>query len=137
MVTAKGPNPVTGKTGPARSYASTTRGHSESVLRGFYDFHRDAGSGPMVNPFPLARRGARTHAHHNPMDLYRNERMGLYRPRHVQRVPRSIPDEKFNELFAQLGSHRDRALVAFWVSSGARASELLGLSTATPTPVSS
>ncbi|MGW6359910.1 hypothetical protein ACWFR5_33275 [Streptomyces sp. NPDC055092] len=60
------------------------------------------------------------------MDLYRNERAGLYRPRHVQRAPRSIPDEKFNELFAQLGSHRERALVAFWVSSGARASELLG-----------
>jgi integrase len=91
-------------------------------LRGFYDFHSDAGSGPMVNPFPLARRGGRAHAHHNPMDLYRNERSGLYRPRHVQRVPRSIPDEKFNELFAQLGSHRDRALVAFWVSTGARAS---------------
>ncbi|MET7906081.1 hypothetical protein ABZS86_33340 [Streptomyces sp. NPDC005355] len=41
-------------------------------------------------------------------------------------MPRCIPDEKFNELFAQLGSHRDRALVAFWVSTGARASELLG-----------
>jgi integrase len=120
------PNPVTGKAGPGRKYAPTTRGHSESVLRGFYDFHRDAGSGPMVNPFPLARLGGRAHAHHNPMDLYRNERSGLYRPRHVQRVPRSIPDEKFNELFAQLGSHRDRALVAFWVSTGARASELLG-----------
>ncbi|MEU4507216.1 tyrosine-type recombinase/integrase [Streptomyces sp. NPDC024089] len=120
------PNPVTGKAGPGRKYAPTTRGHSESVLRGFYDFHRDAGSGPMINPFPLARRGGRAHAHHNPMDLYRNERSGLYRPRHVQRVPRSIPDEKFNELFAQLGSHRDRALVAFWVSTGARASELLG-----------
>ncbi|MDJ1136835.1 tyrosine-type recombinase/integrase [Streptomyces iconiensis] len=120
------PNPVTGKAGPGRKYAPTTCGHSESVLRGFYDFHRDAGSGPMVNPFPLARRGGRAHAHHNPMDLYRNERSGLYRPRHVQRVPRSIPDEKFNELFAQLGSHRDRALVAFWVSTGARASELLG-----------
>jgi integrase len=120
------PNTVTGKPAPGRKYASTTRGHSESVLRGFYDFHRDVGSGPMVNPFPLVRRGARAHAHHNPMELYRNERSGLYRPRPVQRVPRSIPDEKFNELFAQLGSHRDRALVAFWVSSGARASELLG-----------
>ena len=31
----------------------------------------------------------------------------------------------FNELFARLSSHRDRALVAFWVSAGARASELL------------
>jgi hypothetical protein len=44
----------------------------------------------------------------------------------VDRAPRCIPDERFDELFAQLGSHRDRALVAFWVSTGARASELLG-----------
>ena len=41
--------------------------------------------------------------------------------------PREIPDEKFNELFAALRSHRDRALVAFWVSTGARAAELLGV----------
>ncbi len=120
------PNPVTGKPRPGAKYAASTRGHSESVLRGFYEFHRDAGSGPMVNPFPLARRKGRAHAHHNPMEPYRNERSGLYRPRHVQRVPHSIPDEKFNELFAQLPSHRDRALVAMWVSSGARAAELLG-----------
>jgi site-specific recombinase XerC len=31
----------------------------------------------------------------------------------------------FNELFARLPSHWDRALVAFWVSTGTRASELL------------
>ena len=42
-----------------------------------------------------------------------------------RRVPRSIPDEEFNEIFARLPSHRDRALVAFYVSTGARASELL------------
>jgi site-specific recombinase XerD len=120
------PNPVTGKPKPGNKYAASTRGHSESVLRGFYEFHREAGSGPMVNPFPLARRQRRAHAHHNPMEPYRNERSGLYRPRHVQRAPHSIPDGKFNDLFAQLPSHRDRALVAFWVSSGARASELLG-----------
>ena len=54
------------------------------------------------------------------------ERSGRYRPRPARRVPRQIPDEKFDELFARLGSHRDRALVAFWVSTGARASELLG-----------
>ena len=42
-----------------------------------------------------------------------------------RRVPRQIPDAVFNELFARLPSHRDRALVAFWVSTGARASELL------------
>lgn len=100
-VGAGAPNPVTGKAKPGNKYAASTRGHSESVLRGFYEFHRDAGSGPMVNPFPVARRKGRAHAHHNPMEPYRNERSGLYRPRHVQRVPHSIPDEKCNELFAQ------------------------------------
>ena len=42
------------------------------------------------------------------------------------RVPRRIPDERFNQVFAQLRSDRDRALVAFCVSTGARAAELLG-----------
>ena len=41
-------------------------------------------------------------------------------------LPRQIPDEQVHEVFAALRSHRDRALVAFWVSTGARASELLG-----------
>ena len=36
-------------------------------------------------------------------------------------------DDRFDELFARLPSHRDRALVAFWVSTGARAAELLGV----------
>src|SRR6266498_3084217 len=66
------PLPPTGE-----RYAASVRAHSETVLRSFYDFHRDAGSGPILN------------------------------------------------LFARLGSHRDRALVAFYVSTGARASELL------------
>ena len=122
------PNPVTGKAPPGRGYASATAAHSESVLRGFYDFHREAGTGPMVNPFPLARgRRGRAHAHHNPMEPYRGERSGRYRPRLARRAPHHIPEEKFNQLFAALGSHRDRALVAFWVSTGARASELLGV----------
>jgi integrase len=108
-------------------FAASVRAHSETVLRGFYDFHRDVGSGPILNPFPLdrSRRGGRGNAHHNPMEPYRNERSGLYRPRVPRRTPRSIPDEEFNEIFARLPSHRDRALVAFYVSTGARASELL------------
>jgi site-specific recombinase XerC len=53
--------------------------------------------------------------------------VGLYRPRVAQRIPRAIPDELFNRVFAELGSHRDRALIALWVSTGARASELLGV----------
>jgi integrase len=52
----------------------------------------------------------------------------------VQRVPRYIPDQGFDELFARLGSHRDRALVAFWVSTGARAAELLGATVADVDP---
>ena len=109
------------------AYAPSVRAHSETVLRAFYDFHLDAGSGPVLNPFPLdrSRRGGRAHAHHNPMEPYRHERSGLYRPRVPDRIPRSIPDSEFNEIFAGLPSHRDRALVAFYVSTGARASELL------------
>lgn len=59
------------------------------------------------------------------MEPERNTRAGLYRPRLAERAPRSVPDEEFNEIFARLPSNRDRALVAFYVSTGARASELL------------
>ena len=52
--------------------------------------------------------------------------MGRYRPKVPKRIPRAIPDERFNELFGALPSNRDRALVAFWISTGVRASELLG-----------
>ena len=112
-----------------RVYAASVRAHSETVLRGFYDFHRDVGTGPILNPFPLdrARRDGRAHAHHNPMEPARNERTGLYRPTVPTRIPRSVPDGEFNEIFARLPSHRDRALVSFYVSTGARASELLSV----------
>jgi hypothetical protein len=71
QVTGKQPRPhwragdqaralVTVRAGEA--YAPSVRAHSETVLRAFYDFHLDAGSGPVVNPFPLdrSRRGGRT-----------------------------------------------------------------------------
>ena len=130
------PNAVTGKRSPGAGYDVSTAAHSESVLRGFYDFHLEAGTGPMVNPFPLSRhRGAgRAGAHHNPMDPFLGQRSGRYRPKVVQRAPRCIPDQGFDELFARLGSHRDRALVAFWVSTGARAAELLGATVADVDP---
>ena len=121
---------------PAGAYAPSVRAHSETVLRAFYDFHLDAGSGPLVNPFPLdrSRRGGRAHAHHNPMEPFRSERSGLYRPRVPDRIPRSVPDSEFNEIFAGLPSHRDRALVAFYVSTGARAPELLSATVAGTDP---
>jgi hypothetical protein len=112
---------------PAARYAPATVARCETVLRSFYGFHLEAGTGPMVNPFPLARgRRGRPDAHHNPMEPLQAERVGRYRPRTPRRLPRQIPDEKLDELFAVLGSHRDRALVALWVSTGARAAGLLG-----------
>ncbi len=118
------------------AYAPSVRAHSETVLRSFYDFHLDAGTGPVINPFPLdrSRRGGRPHAHHNPMEPHGNERSGLYRPKVPSRIPRSIPDGEFNEIFARLPSHRDRALVAFYVSTGVRASELLSATVAGTDP---
>ena len=111
------------------AYSPSVRAHCETVLRSFYDYHLEAGTGPLINPFPLdrSRRGGRANAHHNPMEPFRKERAGLYRPRVPSRVPRSVPDEELNEIFARLPSHRDRAMVAFYVSTGARASELLSV----------
>lgn len=122
------PNPVTGKPTIGKKYAPSTRAHCETVLRTFYDFHLDHVSGQLlVNPFPLdrIRRNGRPHAHHNPADAFRHERTGRYRPTVPERIPRRIPDDKYTEVFAGLRSHRDRALLAFWVSSAARSVELL------------
>ena len=112
-----------------RPYASSVRAHSETVLRSFYEFHREEGAGPILNPFPLdgRRRAGRANAHHNPMEPHRDERVGRYRPQVPARIPRAIPDRAFDDIFARLRSHRDRALVAFYVSTGARASELLSV----------
>jgi integrase len=130
------PNALTGKRSPGQHYASATIAHAESVLRAFYDFHLEAGTGPMVNPFPLVRgaRRQRIEAHHNPLEPFERTRRGRYRPKLTERTPRMIPDDVFDQLFAKLSSHRDRALVAFYVSSGVRAAELLGATVADADP---
>jgi hypothetical protein len=88
---AGAPNPVTGKPALGDGYASSTVAHSETVLRGLYDFHRDAGTGPILNPFPLdtSRRARRAHGHHNPMDEWKPNRVGRYRPKVPRRIPRA------------------------------------------------
>ena len=123
------PNPVTGKPAPGARYAPATVAHCETVLRSFYDFHLEAGTGPMVNPFPLARTTAGQDERPPQPDgsVLARSAADRYRPRMTRRMPRQIPDVRFDELFARLGSHRDRALLAFWISTGARASELLGV----------
>ena len=75
------PNPVTGKSAPGRKYAASTRAHCETVLRAFYEFHREEGTGPLLNPFPLdrSRRSGRAYAHHNPMEPFKGEQQGRYR----------------------------------------------------------
>lgn len=120
-------NPKTGKPVLAAGYAPRTIGHNLSVLHDFYKFHYHFGHGPVVNPVPenKARRAAL--AHRSPIEPGRPHRRGRLRPKIVARQPKAIPDDQWDELFAQMRCTRDRALLACYVSSGARASELLGV----------
>ncbi|MFL6124813.1 tyrosine-type recombinase/integrase [Actinophytocola sp.] len=123
-------NPVTGKATQGENYAARTRRHARAVVRSFYEYHREAHGRPLVNPFPKTRgvEGEHLNAHHNPMRPFRRpSRRASYQPKEPKPAPRSIPDQAFNELFAALTCHRNRALLAFYISTGARASELLGV----------
>ncbi|MBZ9640487.1 site-specific integrase [Streptomyces sp. PSKA30] len=98
------------------------------MIRSFYEFWIESGSGPLVNPVPLARNvRRRPHAHHNPLDPYGSEGRLRYNPKVPRRRPRQLPDERWNEPFAALRSNRDRAILALGISNAARASELLGV----------
>ncbi|MEU0939008.1 site-specific integrase [Embleya sp. NPDC005971] len=123
-------NPLTGKAAPGQYYAPRTRRHARTVIRSFYEYHRDMHGRPLINPFPAAEGAeeGRLNAHHSPMQAFRQPmRRAAYQPKEPRPAPRVIPDQAFNELFASLTSNRDRALIAFYVSTGARASELLGV----------
>jgi integrase len=120
-------NVRTGKPEPGAGYAPATIAHVLTVVSGFYDFHMHFGDGLLLNPVPqnASRRAALSHR--SPLEGPRPHRRARLRPRVTRRGVRSIPDGLFEELFAQMRSDRDRALLALYVSSGARASELLGL----------
>ena len=120
-------NPITRKRYLDDRYQARTVRHSNAVLRDFYEFWIQLGAGPLVNPVPLDRSGRRSHAHHNPLEVYRAEGRIAYNPRLPKQQPRAIPDERWVELFAALRSNRDRALLALTISSAARAAEILGL----------
>ena len=66
-------------------------------------------------------------AHHNPMEDFVVRRRATYRQKPPKPAWRAIPDDAAEQLFSVLRCHRDRALISFWLSSGARAAELLGL----------
>jgi site-specific recombinase XerD len=122
--------PAARSAGPG-GYAPATINHNLAVLRSFYADRIATGHGPLVNPVPEAvgRGGQRLGAHHNPMRPAERHRRAPLRQKLPARLPRSLPDHLFDALFAVLGSDRDRALLAFYVSTGARASELLGVTT--------
>jgi integrase len=122
-------NKVTGKPYARPGYAARTINHQLSVLSEFYAFAVDADLGPLVNPVPVQRGrwGGRLHAHHNPMEPFPVARRAAYRQVVPRGAPRSIPDGSVEALVGALTSNRDRALISFYLSTGARASERLGL----------
>lgn len=120
---------LVGPAGRQAGYAPATINHALAVVKRFYADRAAAGQGPLLNPVPDAahRQGRRVQVHHNPMQPFMPGKRAPLRQKIPERVPRSIPDSGFDALFATLGSDRDRALLAFYVSTGARASELLGV----------
>lgn len=120
-------NLKTGKPYPAAGYARTTINHALTVVRGFYAFHLHAGAGPLVNPVPEGPQRRGLLAHRSPLELVPSAGRSPLRQKVPARQPLSIPDVLWAELFAAMRCTRDRALLACYVSSGARASELLAL----------
>lgn len=117
-------NRVTGKRTQSSRYSPSTINHTLSAVHEFYDFFLGRSQGLLVNPVPGS---AGRHSHHDPESSFVHRRRVTLRQREVTRLPRALPDEMFNAVFQRLSSNRDRALIAFYVSSGARASELLAL----------
>jgi integrase len=115
--------------GDTAGYAPATINHNLAVLKSFYGDRIETGRGPLVNPVPDAdhRQGRRSSAHHNPMQPHDSGHPAPLRQKVPDRIPRALPDRLFDALFAVAGCDRDRALLAFYVSTGARASELLGV----------
>ncbi len=122
-------NPRTGKPYLGAGFAAATINHNLAVISAFYDYQLSTGKGPLRNPVPprTTPRGRRVNAHHNPLEPFARHRRGAYRQRVPSTQPRAIPDRMFDELFEAMPSHRDRAILAFYVSTAARPQELLGV----------
>jgi len=120
-------NLKTGKPSLRAGYAPSTINHNLTVISGFYAFHARFGAGPVVNPVPASRERRQVLAHRSPLEPVPVFRRGRLRQKVPAQAPRSIPGYLWDELFAGMGCVRDQALLEFDVSSGARASELLGV----------
>lgn len=118
-------NVKTGKPVLKPGYSPATINHALTVIYCFYEYQHTFGRGPVVNPVPSSRNRRRLGQARNTPTQHRQRRSPL-RQRQPQKAPRSIPDTSWAELVAVLKHDRDRAIFEFAVSSGARASELLG-----------
>ncbi|MDJ0346757.1 site-specific integrase [Streptomyces sp. H10-C2] len=123
-------NPRTGKRYLQAGYQPSTINHVLTVVSSFYDFHQEQGRGPVLNPVPLSAARRRALAHRSPDETVQPFRRSRLRQRVSQGDPRAIPDAMWDEFFATMSHDRDRAAVLLYVSSGARASELLGVTPA-------
>jgi len=127
-VTAGTVNPLTRKQYPGDEYMPRTIRHSNAVVRSFYEFWASQGLGPVTNPIPVERSAeGRANAHHNPLQRFRPEGRLRFNPKVAKRAPRAMSDEAWDALFAAMASDRDRAILAFAISTAARASELVRL----------
>lgn len=123
-------NIKTGKRSLAKGYAPTGINHTLSVVSGFYSFHAEHSRGPLVSPVPVNRARAIAMRHRSPMEEQAEFRRGPLRQRVSKLQPRAIPDHLWDEFFAAMTCERDRAILLMFVTSGARASELLNVTMA-------
>ena len=115
-----GVNARTGKPNLAEGYAPATINHALSVISVFYQFAAEQGEGPIVNPVPEAQRGSSWRRKLAFDEEFALPRRAPYRQRQPDRLRRSVNDELLAEVFDSLDCDRDRALIAFYLSSGAR-----------------
>lgn len=123
-------NRITGKSGPHDSqFDPATIRHSRVVLHEWYEFLRDRGLRPIVNPIPHSRRrdrdGRRVDAHHNPLEPFRNAGSRRVDPPKPETTPRHLSDAQFDAVWAELTCDRDRAMVKVSVDCGIRPGELV------------
>lgn len=111
-----------------RGYKPRTINLACAAISEFYSFHVRRGRGPLVNPArdDERRRPGRLKAATSDDD----ERRMPGRQKVPRESPKSIPDEVMARVFAGLRHDRDRALVEFYLSSGARATEILNITAA-------
>jgi integrase len=120
-------NPRTGKRALSSGYAPATINHALAVLSSFYAFHARFGRGPVINPVPESVGRRAKLAHRSPLEEMPRARRAALRQKTPVLAPRSISDELVEELVGVLRTSRDRALVTLYLSTGARAGELLGV----------